>query len=1312
MAYTLKQLTMAWTAVHDGIAPNSETTANLALLTNASFTDAQALSAVLNGADSTTSVAVLAYQFFTGKSPTKEGLDYLVNSAGNPNDLNDPYYAKFNLENRFMNFAANLALGGQAATAFAARYGAMSYADFVASIYETIIGDNYAKAAGLDPTASIASIIARKDLIQISATSAGMITAASTPQQIDLALKTATAAYLLAEGIKADVGVYAGATNNFMLALATGTAVYNTDIVQTYTPRDGAGSKGVGHAVDNAPALPGADEPSSGAPGAARSLLLTAQNDTAIGGIGGDTFTATHLTFNAGDILTGGAGNDRLDLVATTGATYTAPGASVTGVETANISSNAGLSANTTTWAGLTKLHATSAGALGVTAGAATDVTGTATNMGAANANILGGKAVTLDVTGATTGDILIFGAKGNVALTRATTGSGDAGDITILGGGARIDVTLTGATTPSAGSTRTQGTVFIDASDATTSVKVTAPGPIADNGLHGGLNGPTVTVRDDHYGTTQAGTITTVEVDGFGGVGLGINGSALTTLKASHGTDIHIDNDDAVTSPVTTLNATLNDIHGDFKDEGVYHTLNITQGAGASEIDLQMAALTGLTVGGAGVLALTALTTPNLATVTVAGDVGLSGDLSGLAALTLIDASDTTGNVTVSIDSSHTGFTGGAGVDDVTFNSTTVSAPIDLGDGDDVLTLKPGTTTPTVMVHGGAGQDTLSMTNATAATASGALVAKFDSFERLRVTNADNTTVNLTTLGFHHVTTSGGLGMSLTGMTSGDTLVLDGAGAGAAYGVIVGASDTGNDTIDLVLEDKAGAGLLFAAGFVTSGFEHLNITTHDGSAAPAGTMERMILTGGSAAIVASGNAGLDLTVAGGVADVSDIDASALTLGGLKLTVLYNSAAAMTIKGSATVDNTIDVSAVTTQLTYTGGSGVDTVKLSSTTPSGAIDLGGGDDVLTLAVGTGTPGATIDGGAGTADILVMDGADAVAASASNAFAAKVIGFERLLLLGGGVATVDVAELGDYHYVIARNSTGMTLEGLSGGDTVEFQGAGALTTVDGADFGGANDSLNVKLTTTGGANYGRLSSTGVEHLAVTVVDPTAGSGHAWRADDTHLETIVVNGDATLNLTVNSARLNTVDASGVTLGGLKLTLDDAASAITIKGSATSENYLGIIGGVVTDVTYTGGTDIDTVYVRAGSHTIDVGQDTAADYIGLLGPTTDVAHYTTVTHLGIGDTIYFAALIGGGTFGSAVNIGGATLLSQAADLAAASTTGGVATWFAFQGDTYIVVDASTDATFDDGVDYLIKLTGNTYDLSGVARLADHFTL
>ena len=83
--------------------------------------------AQVQAADSTTSVATLAYEFFTGKIPGAAGLDYLVSpTGGNANNLNSTYYQTFNLENRYINFAVNLGKLGEGKDPFLAKYGGLS----------------------------------------------------------------------------------------------------------------------------------------------------------------------------------------------------------------------------------------------------------------------------------------------------------------------------------------------------------------------------------------------------------------------------------------------------------------------------------------------------------------------------------------------------------------------------------------------------------------------------------------------------------------------------------------------------------------------------------------------------------------------------------------------------------------------------------------------------------------------------------------------------------------------------------------------------------------------------------------------------------------------------------------------------------------------------------------------------------------------------------------------------------------------------------------------------------------------------------
>ena len=88
------------------------------------WTYASAVSWIQDSAKATTEVAVMAYGFLADLTLSTAGVDYLVSEkGGNPNNLNSAYYANFSLENRYINFAMNLAVQGEGRGAFIAAYG-------------------------------------------------------------------------------------------------------------------------------------------------------------------------------------------------------------------------------------------------------------------------------------------------------------------------------------------------------------------------------------------------------------------------------------------------------------------------------------------------------------------------------------------------------------------------------------------------------------------------------------------------------------------------------------------------------------------------------------------------------------------------------------------------------------------------------------------------------------------------------------------------------------------------------------------------------------------------------------------------------------------------------------------------------------------------------------------------------------------------------------------------------------------------------------------------------------------------------------
>jgi len=960
VAYSYDQIIKAYTALHVGKAPDRATADSLILTTSMNqsgqLSDAQVVSILVNGADDTTAVAVMSYQFFTGKSPTAAGLTYLVNSATNTTDLNDGYYSKFNLENRYINFAANLGLYGEGATAFASKYGAMDFNTYVASIYETIIGRSYAEAASVNVDAAISYLIGTRDAVLQTVREAGLVTANSTAAQIDLAVKAAMSGLVMAAAIKADVGLYAAATDNFMVALTQGNAVYNTDITQTYKPSYETAAHGTGHAVDRGPTtLPNPVTTVPTGP-VAQSFTASAGVDHFTGGAANDTFTATDLTYNTSDTYDGGAGNDTLTITGA-GALTLGTFSNVTNIETVNINNTGGITASLTGLTGVTTMGITAVGAANVTLvrPVPTDVTMTVTNQGGNQARLIYGHNQTVNLTGATTGAVQVSSAYqgsdinlGDVVVTRTTTGAVNAGQIEVTGGGT---IKVTQIATNAVNTTQTNGSVIVTAAAGGTYVEVNNPTPVSGAGT-AAIVGNNVYVGD--WGTfisggTSLGAMTTVKVDGFAN-NLQVDANNLRNLTLAHGSgDVYVNNNgNFAAGYATTLNATLNattiGIFSDNLTASQYTTLNIVTGATASSVaDLQFDVATALNISGASKLTLASVAnSTQLHTVTVTGSAGITADLSG-ASFTSVNASGTSGANTVTIDGQLASYSGGSGVDIVTVTNSIGRKAIALGDGNDFLDISAaGGFGGGASYNGGAG--TADVLKLTAAHAAGGVGALTSNFERLEITGATNQTINLADFGaIDHVTTGGGNGLTLNNFGAGHTLTLN--AAGTAYTIGTGGLGGASDAISLQLTSGTGSAVGFATtGITATGIEIVNITTADTQATPTGGFLDTVkwLDNNVKTITVSGNAGLNLTAASTA--LTSVDASGVTLGGFTWTAGALAGAA-TVKGSATGTNNLDFEAAHGAVTYTGGSGTDTIMVNG--QANVINVGTGNDVVTV-----------------------------------------------------------------------------------------------------------------------------------------------------------------------------------------------------------------------------------------------------------------------------------------------------------------------------------------------------------------------------
>ncbi|MFY8139196.1 MAG: alkaline metalloproteinase, partial [Caulobacter sp.] len=194
----------------------SNITVDLVIKLAAGAPDAEVVSTLVQAADATTSVAAMAYQFFTGKIPTASGFDYLVAPAGpNPNNLNSAYYQLFNLENRYINFAVNLGKMGEGQAAFAAKYGALTLFEATREAYKTIFG-------GAPTDSKVHALIDTR--VDYFASYGG-------DGANGLGTKAAMVGWLLAEAQKSDIGIMSRAVNLWLADVADASAPYAVNVL-------------------------------------------------------------------------------------------------------------------------------------------------------------------------------------------------------------------------------------------------------------------------------------------------------------------------------------------------------------------------------------------------------------------------------------------------------------------------------------------------------------------------------------------------------------------------------------------------------------------------------------------------------------------------------------------------------------------------------------------------------------------------------------------------------------------------------------------------------------------------------------------------------------------------------------------------------------------------------------------------------------------------------------------------------------------------------------------------------------------------
>jgi S-layer protein len=724
----------------------------------------------------------------------------------------------------------------------------------------------------------------------------------------------------------------------------------------------------------------------------------------------------------------------------------------------------------------------------------------------------------------------------------------------------------------------------------------------------------------------------------------------------------------------------------------------------------------------------------------------------TGLTALNAVSADDValTASATTDVTVNASALTAAGGSNELTVNGgknvTTTSA--------DALTVGGGTTSSDIAIGG-----TTAASGAVKVThtenVSDDTVAGADTGTTSTITVTGGTTIDITSNAIVGAAENAGdiatIGaISATGNSNTTSVSVTQSAATPVY------DGTDNKNIKIT-----NGGVTIADGNAATASDTINTVTlanYGASSIDSTVLSTLNLTGGSTAALASGALTLDQTAAdestaataldlnmgggfvgkidGTQADIyetvnvaSAADSTIADIEMDKLTTLNVSGAGITTFTALTDAQNEALTAINStgggltigteldnEVAVTGGAGVETVSIGETTK--AVNLGAGDDVATLSVTALGAGGSLAGGDGN-DTLVMN-----TNGSATAGLPQISGFETLRVAGNaaqgthnanGFTALEVGALmgADNDATFTNVAAGVGLTQLA------TMGNGNDLTVSLANGTGTNDSFGLTLKSAGaiGADDEIITANGVETLNITSTD-TDSTAHVNKVEfvSDKVTTVSVSGNTGLEYLDASATITSFDASGVTLGKVTdtgVTFDSTnattGAAVSIKGS----NGVDVLTGSATaNDTIEGGAGADTLVYDGGSDKFFGGAGN--DTFDLNADGTKASHLI-IEDLAVGDKVDFNAITDGtagisdAAFGAKITLGAAATFDQYLNEAAKDTTdaGGdgtidvsLAQWFQFEGNTYIVVDNSVEATFQDGSDAIVQVTGLT-DLS-----------
>ncbi len=715
-------------------------------------------------------------------------------------------------------------------------------------------------------------------------------------------------------------------------------------------------------------------------------------------------------TFNNGDNIQATGLNNTFNIASASESNVAGVNATVSGVQNVRVTASGAINFDVTGgqgWTGLTSLttNSNAAGNQNITVASTTDVSSTLNNAATSNVTVNGGEDVSVTVTRQTSGGVSVNAPTGAVNVSASVLSGSTQGPIAVNGGSTvSVSTSVIGTNTPTV-----LGSVTVNGAPATTAVTVNQPAsstsaPVVTTGV--------VEITDANALLPGADSISTVSLSNYGNLSR-INSSALSSLSLA-----------GVFNPAANL--TINgDIDANNQTLAALN-LNLSNFVNAGTVFLAAAS--------AGPSSYTTVNLQSSALGSSLGDILSSGtisnlNISGAAPLTLGGQSGLTSNGTITSTSSGgvtlntallsgQGFSGASssGNDNITVGSTTRA--INVGRGNNTVTF----TTPALGVGGsvtatGSGTNTIRATSTVLATASSSssaeanFAAKISGFNALDIlTGVSPVVIDIARLdNIANVTNSGTSVLNIDNFVNGGSLI-----AAATNTNFVNFANTSgsSDTLNYGIATAATATPQLA---VNGAVEVINIGLVDTDLATPNSNTLNLTAPQAQNITIAGNTGLALTFAGTA--LTSLNASA-TSGGFSWTSGALTASS-TIVGSATASNNVNLSSALASVTYTGGTGINSVTTGSAndtvnggTNADALTAGSGQDVINsggntslVAVDQITGGLNADtiSVAGSPNaIIIQDTSDSGENTANNIQTSLIAtGFDRIIGTTNGV-----------------------------------------------------------------------------------------------------------------------------------------------------------------------------------------------------------------------------------------------------------------------------------------------------------------------